>query len=179
MLKLRSSLNRDLLKKVLFKGTFIAFLGVLFLFLAGFFFPLALLKTWGLPIVLAGFTLIASGMLPYKKLNKLATSPHEIYCNESDLTFIKSGAPLFRLNIERIAALSFVETKETYGIGIQLKRPPGACITILNAHRLFATFASDVKGKVPDSDLFLPYFNHLSFKELQEFIEEIKQDLPE
>lgn len=170
MLKLRSSIKKELMKKHLFKGFFISLAGVLILLFCGMYLPLSQLRMWGLPLVITAFTLIGCGMIPYKRLSKLELTPHEIHCNAKDLIFFKRGYPLFKLQADRIDSIDFVNTADTYGISIQLKRPSAPCLTLLTGPRKFASFASDVKSKVPTADLFLPYFNDKSFNELQDFL---------
>lgn len=167
MLKLRSSLKRELMSKMLLKGSMVAGCGIILLIISGIFMPFSTLKIWGFPIVIIGFTLVATGLLPYKKLSLLELSPHEIHCDEHSMIFLRSGSPLFKLPLKNIERFDFVETNEIYGAGIYLKRPVENCLVLLKPHQQFAVFASEGKNKAPETDFFLPYFSFLSVEELK------------
>lgn len=169
MIKLYSSIKPQILKRTLFKGTIMGLVGVSILFLS-LFLPLSILKVCGLPLFLVSFMLIGGGMIPYKRLTKLEKQPHEIECNDLELLFSKGGRAFFRLMLDKIQGIEFIETEEIYGIGIKLKKSSEGCLTLLTTHAHFATHTTTMKNHVPELDLFLPHFTYRSFHHLQEYI---------
>ncbi|MCB1181698.1 MAG: hypothetical protein KDK55_06755 [Chlamydiia bacterium] len=158
------------MKKALFRGTFLAGLGASLLFLSYMMMPPSTLKLWGFPTVLIGFLFILSGMIPYKRLSSLETMPHEIHLDSEFLSFFLKGTPLFRVKLEFISDVNYTETKEIYGLSIQLKRPAHSAITLLQSHQQFATFTAWAKQKMPHVDLFLPYFSKNTEEEIKNSI---------
>lgn len=92
-------------------------------------------------ILIAGLGLIALGLIPYRRLQRLEVRPNELVISEHGLIYYKGGDLQWKLPYSSIQRLSFQETAWRYGIAL------------------------DVEGRF---DLFLPYFTKRSFQILDQ-----------
>lgn len=109
--------------------------------LASIYLSTQALEKWGFLILIAGIGLIASGLIPYRKLQRLEVRPNELVLSKHGLIYYKGGELQWKLPFSSIQRLSFQESAWSYGIAL------------------------DVEGRF---DLFLPYFTKRSFQILEE-----------
>lgn len=164
-LRLRSTIKPSLLRRVLLRGSILAILGACILLYANIFISVDELSTWGLLIVCIALTLIAIGLIPYRKLTRLERHPYEMIAAEQIVT-LKKDNPLFSFPINSIEKIAYIEQDNSYGIGIWLKNPEKILLHIPK----FEMNRFKLKTQQHDScDLFLPYFSERSCKSLEDF----------
>lgn len=176
MLALHSKIRPELLRATLFRGMVFAGAGVFLFLAAGTRFPIALLQRVGLPVALIGFFLILVGMIPYKRLNRLETKPHRISCIDGEMIFSKESKPLFKLPLQTIQEVSYLEKGTLYGLGINLKTPLPKALTVLQNKKSFATFFARTLQKFENTDLFLPYFMEKDKREIERLLDGSSQE---
>lgn len=137
---LRTSIDPTLLKWRLYLGTFLGGCGGVLLLLSSIYLSAQSLEKWGFLILMFGLGLIALGLIPYRKLQRLEVRPNELVISEHGLIYYKSGELQWKLPFASIHSLSFQETAWHYGIAL------------------------NVEGRF---DLFLPYFTRRSFQILE------------
>lgn len=162
MIKIRTSLKNSLIESFLFKGSLAAFLGITMIILGGAFFPLDLLDKYGIFVFLLGGTLIAAGMLPYRRLCRLETNPSELHLTEKTLDYIERKKHILSIPLGHIFQMSYIERKNIYGIGIKITGPLPKKIN--QRSNLLKT------GDQYGFDLFFPYFSQRSYSLLKEQI---------
>lgn len=167
-MRLQSSVKNSLVKKALFRGTFISASGVILLLITGSFVPKPLLTTLGLPTLLISSMLIGYGLLPYRKLSRLQLRPHELRCDERHLLFAREGKLLLKIPVSSVEKIEYGEREERYGLRISLKRPPVEKIAILQSGFDINTMVTEAQTHFA-CDLFLPYFTDTSAKKLNSF----------
>lgn len=119
---LRSSISSEFLKKILIKGTLISGLGMSILVLAGAFLPIESLQRWGIWIFAFAMGCTAWGLIPYKRLQKLQTSPDEIRVTEDHiLHYVKNQKEVYRLPLSDIQKVRWIDKPNIYGICLELK----------------------------------------------------------
>ena len=165
--KIRSSIKPQLLGATLKRGSFFGAAGALLIIFGGTFLSVDQLKVWGIPIFFSGLLLIAFGLYPYRKLNRLETKPHEFHYDGETFFFLKQGKPLFKIAEKSIEKMDYVEKNELYGIAIWLRRPIEEKVLVLQAHFDFKAFASDSAKRFEGCDLFLPFFSKNTWLRLQ------------
>ena len=145
-LTLFSSIKKELLQQQLMRGSAVAAIGALILIFGGTWVPQASLSFWGLPLFLVGIGLITWGMLPYRRLKQLENSPYVIKVENHTIYCFKGGKETYRLDMNNIENLEYVDDVRLYGIRIILKSPE-------------------------NSTVFLPYFSKNSYVILKDLIE--------
>lgn len=163
----RSSVKPKVLRSTLLKGSLLAGSGALMLLLAGTFFPLSQLKIWGLPILIASLIFITLGLLPYRRLTQLETSPDELQLDEKALTLFRKKKPLLQLPLSLIAHVHYLENSSTYGLCIHLKSASQEKIKLFEKALEKGTFVRE------GCDVFFPYFSERSSQELNEHLSQI------
>lgn len=138
---LRTSVDPGLLKWRLYLGTFLGGCGAFILLISAISLPTQSLEKWGFMILIIGMSLIALGLIPYRKLQRLEVKPNELVISKHGLIYYKGGELQWKLPFSSIHRFSFQETAWSYGIVL------------------------DVEGRF---DLFLPYFTRRSFQILEE-----------
>jgi len=134
--------------------------------LGGTVLPLEQLKFWGIPIFISGITLIAIGLMPYKRLSQLQLKPHEIHYDGEALLFCKQGGALFKIQESSIAKMEYREKEKLYGIAIFLKRPIEEPVKVLQSQFNFEAFSVHSAEHFEQCDLFFPYFSASCCQEL-------------
>jgi hypothetical protein len=121
-LKLRTSIKPELMRRVLFRGSFLGGFGVILMVASGAFLPVPVLSRWGMPIFLLSIGLIAVGMLPYRKLTRLEKNPDEIIISKDEqLVYLRKGKVVFTAPLSSINSCTYVDDESHYGIKITLK----------------------------------------------------------
>lgn len=121
LLKLRSSIKPDLMKKALFRGSFLGGMGVIILFFSGAFLPVHILSIWGIPLFFLSMGFITFGMLPYRKLTRLEKVPDELILSSKDLlVYRRKGKVIFTTPLSSIRTCSYKDDESVYGITITL-----------------------------------------------------------
>lgn len=167
ILKLRSSIKPSLKKSVILRGSLLSALGVALWLFSGIFFSITTLSTWGWPIFLIGGILITIGLLPYRKLSRLENNPHEIVITDLDELYFSMGTPIFKIHLEKIEEMAFLDDEKRYGIGIWIKKPIDKNVIVLHPTLDFNAYLADCQKRY-FCDIFFPYFSKRSFQELEE-----------
>ncbi len=120
-MKVFSVVKADVKKNLLIRGIFLGFCGVGVFIGMGAFASVDTLSSWGIPSFLGGICLIGLGLIPYRKLTRLETHPHQIILDKTALTFHSTygnEVTVLYCNIEKITPY---ETRWRYGLRIDLK----------------------------------------------------------
>jgi hypothetical protein len=161
--KFRTSIHTPLKKKTLFRGSFLAGIGIFFLIYGGVFLDVSQLNSWGWIIYAVGIGLIAYGLIPYRKLCALENSPNELVIEDNTLSYFSKKKPVFSLACSDINEFNYIDSQTPYGIAILLNQPMENKIIIYNQKA-----ANTVFSGVPI--LFLPYFSKRTCERLNQII---------
>lgn len=145
MTRFFSSIAPELKRRTLLKGTVFAALGALLLLWGGAGLDLPTLSKWGWLIFLVAIGLIALGLIPYRRLNRLENNPYELRVDNQAITLLHQGNKLFAYPIDAISRVGYYKRDDLYGIKIWLKE--------------------GLEKKHYGADIFLPYFSERSYKE--------------
>lgn len=153
---IRTSVKHGLKRFLMIRGAILALIGVALLLYSGVFVPVDTLANWGLPIFLTSIFFICWGMIPYKRVVKLETSPNAItVTDKGELHYIRHGKDIATYRISDIEKVEYVEQKGVYGIGIEFRKEmPKKAISVIG--QMFRS----------KYDLFLPYFSERGYEEL-------------
>lgn len=163
-LTLYSSVKTGMKKKLLFRGIALATVGALLFLISGAFLQERILGTIGLPLFLFVGSLVALGMVPYRKLLIIETKPHKIVAEEDKtLSFFLHGKQMLSLSRKQIDRIAYFEKPLFYGIAIHLKKEKET-----HFHPKMNVFSNQIKREY-QCDLFLPYFSQHSFDSLYQF----------
>ena len=108
-------------KRLMVRGLLFASLGGLILLGMGTFAKVELLTFWGIPSFALGIFLVAFGMIPYRKITKLETHPHQILFDREALTFISNKGSNATIPYREITKIRYFEGKMRYGIWLERK----------------------------------------------------------
>lgn len=120
-LKLYSTVLSRVKKRLLFRGLTLALCGALLLSTMGVWAPLSVLEVWGLPTFCLGIFLIGWGLIPYRKLTRLETHPHQLIIDETSLTFLASRGGVRTYHLSEIKQMNYWESKTRYGLQLELE----------------------------------------------------------
>lgn len=93
---------------------------MLILVLGSILIPKETLEKWGIYLFFLSALLMAVGLVPYRRLQKLESNPNKIIINDSYLLYIREEKTL-SIPIEQIQSLEWVERTSIYGINLRLK----------------------------------------------------------
>lgn len=165
-IKLFSSVTPSLMRKTLFKGSFIAVCGVLIVTYFGLYLPPESLGLWGIPASAIGIGLIAFGLLPYRRLVRLEASPSEIVITDSNyLQYFSSGKQRYSIPMEMIQKSDYIEEKNSYGIALWFDVESTKKI-IVHDRSFDMGKEQRISRKKYGCDLFIPNFGRRSFLRL-------------
>lgn len=159
-MKLRSSVKPEFARKMLFRGTLLAGIGVALLAFGGAFIPASSLGQWGLILFFVALGLIAWGLIPYRRLLQLEVKPNELVIDQKSIAVTFKRKPTLIIPISAIQEVRYLENREIYGIQICLKKDAAKKVMIQDPQ-----FDPSSSQKY-ECDLFLPYFSKNSFNEL-------------
>lgn len=116
-----SSIKPSLKRHLIRRSLLFVLPGFVLLFYMGVFLKTSALEKWGLWGFALSFLLISGGMIPYRRIMRLETTPHKLSLEKEGLCFThtKKGEVVFPL--EQIEKFHFVERKGFYGIRIHFK----------------------------------------------------------
>lgn len=117
-----SVVSDSLKKRKLFHGIMIALPGLMLLLFMGTFANAELLKKWGAFSFTIGIFLIASGLLPYKRLMRLEMNPHQLICKEDRLELYMRGRLCRTVARDQIVKLEYLDKPSFYGVKLTLKK---------------------------------------------------------
>lgn len=159
-IKLRSTVRPEYARRVLFRGTLLAVIGIAMLVLAGVFIPAAYLGKTGFVLFVVALGLVTWGLLPYRMLMQLETKPDEILIDSKAVSVAFKRRPTLMIPISAIRDIKYLDNDEIYGIQIWLDKDPVDKVMIQDPY-------FKVKNlRKYGADLFLPYFSKNSFNEL-------------
>jgi len=158
---LYSAVRPALLRTALFKGTFIAAVGVVLLVGSGSFLPPNLLSVWGLPILFIGIGLMAWGLIPYRRLQQIDSKPHKlVVVGDVYLQYQRGEKALLTVPLEAVERLDYLEDGQRYGIELIIRSDAKKTVKQHQA-KLPAGLYFEDEGR-----LFFPYFTRRSFTKL-------------
>ena len=116
-----SSIKPNLKRYLIRRSLLFVLPGFVLLFYMGVFLKTSALERWGLWGFALSFVLISAGMIPYRRIIRLETTPHSLSLEKDGLCFThaKKGAIVFP--IDQIKTFHFVQRKGFYGIRMQLE----------------------------------------------------------
>lgn len=168
LLTLRSSVRPSLKKTALIKGSILGGLGIALWLYGGIFLSIETLTIWGWPILIIGGGLISSGLFPYRKLVRQENNPHKIIVNDlEELEFYSQGTPLFKVSMDNIEEMAFLDDDIRYGIGLWIKNPKTQYIEVLHPSLDLSAYLKKCQ-KDYFCDLYFPFFSKRSYQELEE-----------
>lgn len=116
-MKIYSSVNEKLKRRLLFRGMLIAGTGAMLAVLSGTLIPPDLLSHWGLILWSISLVLIAWGYLPYRYLEYISDNPNKIVIDDDEvLHYFTKKKERFCIPLERIQSVEHLEEKNRYGI---------------------------------------------------------------
>lgn len=166
---LYSSIPPILLKKTLLKGSLLAIVGALIFVFAGSFLSPLYMKQWGWTIYPGCLTLIAYGLIPYRRMSRLVLKPDQLIAKgKEDLEFFSKGEKIFRIPFSIIQDIHYIEQNTLHGIGMKLdpESIEGFIKQFPKSKKLLST---NIRIHPLDYDLFFPFFTQRSFNELKEW----------
>lgn len=171
---IRTTISSQLMKRTLFMGFFIAFIGILGLLLGGVFLSLSTLQIWGWTLFLLSLGFITWGLLPYRRLSRLQLKPNEFSLVDLDhVAFYAKGNKIMTIPLRSIGRLSYISHSTLYGVAFWLKpKPASPLIVHQNPQEVQAL---QQKGRRLGADLFFPYFNQRAYDELVEWYQENRE----
>ncbi len=171
--KIRSTIKHELKGYTIKKGGLISAGGAMLLLLGALSLP----RTWAPWIFLLAIIFIVIGLYPYRQLCRLELKPHLLTVEGGLLHFFRSGKSLFKIPIETIDHLAYVEKDHLYGIALYLKRPIENKIIVTDNRFQFEAFATDSATRFEGCDLFLPYFSRTAHQELRTSLHNPNQEI--
>lgn len=167
VLTLHSSIKPSLKKEKVLQGSLWGALGIAIWLFGALFLTLEIFTLWGLPILLIGGGFITYGLLPYRKLTRLESNPHQILVDESEqLIFFMDKQPLIKISLKDIEEIAYLDDDNRYGIGLWLKKTLSQNFEWMLSNPNFEQYRSQCQ-KNYFCDVFLPYFSKRSFEELE------------
>lgn len=162
-MRLYTTVKPSVRRRHLLRGTALAGIGMLFLVIAGVFFPPSILQSWGLFILIAGGLLIGLGLLPSRRLARLAANPDALdVTDEGNIEFIADKQVLFSFPLDTVDKVSYQEDTVCYGMLIHIKQ--GLQVRTFLSPKDAEAYRRNGNG------LFFPFFSEKSCEALQEFI---------
>lgn len=122
-MKFYTTITPRIKRQLLFRGTPIASLGILLLSYGGVFLSPSQLNIWGIPLVLLSIMLIAIGLIPYRRLCRLESTPDCLVLDTTGMTLVQQGKRRYMIPHDSIEKMEYIEKGGDYGIGIWLKQP--------------------------------------------------------
>jgi hypothetical protein len=159
---LYSTVYPPIMRQALYRGFLLGIVGILSIVLSAIFLNPSVLTQWGFFIFMAGFALMAIGLVPYRHLTRLATKPDILIVKgESHLELHSKGKKVFEISLTCLKQLNYVQLGQSYGIGLWPHTDEAELPQIMLANKqIYAAFGCTY---------LLPYFSKRSFEEIQEF----------
>lgn len=163
ILTIRSAITSELHKKILFKGSFLSFLGFIPLLYGSLRMDAATLSTWGIPLFFLGISLIMFGMVPYKRVTELQKHPNELHLlDDRTIRYDHMGKKTMTIPLSALERVEYLERDGIYGIKLYLKKSPEKKL-IVHDPRFSINRFENASRKKYGCDLFLPYFSKRGF----------------
>ncbi len=163
---LYSGVKQELISATLFKGARWAVFGIVILVASGIWMPPELMTTWGAFLLLIALTLIAWGLLPYRRLTYLQSNPNKLLLEAHMLQYVHRGRICFAVPRSAIAHAGCVPS----GIALWLQDPLPEKMTLLQRRFPLSRFIKQSR-KQADCDLFFAHFGKTAFREMEEWLE--------
>jgi hypothetical protein len=141
-----SSVSSDLKKKTLYRGTFVAAIGIIPIAWAIVALSHEVIYKWGIYLFIFWLAMVVFGLQPYQRLKKAEQQPHKLEVLKNEFVISFYGKDPFSIPIKSIDAISYLKGKNEYGLLLELKKALPS-------------------GKLK---LYLPYFSERTFKSLFE-----------
>ncbi|NGX43129.1 MAG: hypothetical protein K940chlam7_01420 [Chlamydiae bacterium] len=163
---LHNTIRPSLLRKVLFRGTSLATIGILPMLYSVLFFDVDMLSRWGVPIFLWGLILIGLGMIPHRRLTQLEKNPNKFHVvGNNEIQYFSHGEKTVTIPYSAIEKMSYLDRNSIYGICIWIKNPPPKKVKVHTPNFAMERYQR-TSQKHYDCDLFFPYFSEKAFKEV-------------
>lgn len=162
---IRSSLSSEVLKKALFRGSLIAFVGLFILLYVGITLYPQDLSYIGFPTMFVSFGLMSWGMYPYRNLSRMQLHPHKFQMDETLLNYSKGDKISLKIPLDSIKEMGYHEQGNHYGLAIHLKEPLPEKLCVLDPKLDMHRLRRDSLRKF-SCDLFFPYFTEHAVKKI-------------
>lgn len=162
---LHSRVPAKLLRKTLFRGSFLAITGGLIICITGAFLPATKLAIWGPLLFGASIGLITLGLCPYRRLMRIQQNPHTLLITSNEIIEYRDHSGRLRLTIpfSTITNIRFLKQ----GIGLSFHSNPPTPITLHHPPMDIESIQKKIRTQT-GCDLLLPLFDEKSYKELRE-----------
>lgn len=165
-LRIETAVSPDYMRYVLFKGTFLAGLGVLLLVVCGAYMPPEVMEVWGLPVLAVGIGLITWGMFPYRQLKRMEVNPDTlVVVGDQYLQYLSRGKRVLTIPIRSIEKISHINRGRNYGIGVWLKNPLPEKVTV-HSEKVDLNKRQIESQQRYGCDLLLPFFSRRAYSSL-------------
>jgi hypothetical protein len=173
---LRTSVASKLKKRKLYSGTLLAFFGVSILVGLGAMTPPDLLAEWGWLIYLVSLGMIAIGLIPYRHLCRLETSPYELHAvGLESLEYFQNKQKILTVPKSAILNYAYLESEDGKDNGIAFWLTKESQIKVHHATFDAAAFRRNSR-ETQQADLFFPYFSRRAYEDLKCWWEEKEED---
>lgn len=153
----KSAVKSQAKRKALFRGSFLAGMGMLIMIAGSVFLSRHQLSLYGIPLFIAAITLVTIGMIPYRKLTRLENKPDEIHINQDhSWVYYRKGKQILEIPQGTIESMRYI-SQDQYGICLSLKKNPENKVKVYQPGLRMSHFGCD---------LFFPYFSERAFKQL-------------
>ncbi len=170
-LTIRSSIKQELYSKTLKRGSLLGALGTLPLLYGAIFMEPTGLSTWGIPLFFLGIGLIALGMMPIRRLDRLQQHPNSlVLINDDLLEFYQSGNKTLSIPCSLIGSLRFLDDGIQYGICVTLKEAAKEKVIVHDPRFSYERYQKESRNRF-ECDLFFPHFTRRSFEKIKHLSE--------
>lgn len=120
MITLHTTIDSKYKLMLLKRGSSIAALGLFAMLFASIEIGPKLLSETGIFIFLFGVSVIAYGLLPYRKIMRLELAPHHLFIGDDRIEYVH-GKIIECIKIDEIESLEYYEEFSGYGIKVTKK----------------------------------------------------------
>jgi hypothetical protein len=163
-IKVTSSISSKVLKHTLFRGCWIAFLGVALLLFGGTFVSLSFLQHFGFFLFLASIALITIGLLPYRKYTQMQLNPAVLIRNETSIAYYFKGKKILTIPMKSGSEWNYVNDPLRYGILLSVQNENAGPILVHQKISLVEKMRKE--GRRNGGILFFPFFSLTTYREL-------------
>ncbi|MBA3720813.1 MAG: hypothetical protein H0W88_00255 [Parachlamydiaceae bacterium] len=174
-LTLYNSVQSSLIRQALLRGIMFASIGIFFIVFSGILINKETLSAWGFPIFFISLSLIAIGLIPYRRLTRLATKPDALTIIDLDyLEFVSKGKMIIEVPLKDILKLDYIEIGNKYGIGLWVR--PEKIENMILGYSYCDQSTKKICCQLK-CNFFFPYFTKRSFHELNDWMREDQSPL--
>ena len=173
-MKVYSSISSEIKKLKLKKGLLFSLPAIILLITFGTFASLDLVVQYGRIIFFVSITLIAIGMIPYRRITRLESTPHILSIEDDTLDFKYLGKFSVLIPLREIKSISFFRKKQFFGLALTLH----SLKNVQSKNFAMRQYQKKCRRQL-SCDLFLPYFPEKIKSSLVEQCHAFSQDQKE